>query len=471
MSLVVERVQYGVGQGAFHTQSITIDRDCFWQSDLQFPQDGLRFDFVFDCGTKGSRVADALADSIKHYRPKASLANHTATESIDALFISHFHDDHINGISQLCKAKKVERIFAPFHTQEDVLAVVLRSSEWLESANIPMAQVAVFLTELGHLYRRERLFGLPTIYVVPPDLVDDIRLPESLTDPALPVFPDGVQVTGSVNQRALFTDSDALRFGPIDGYPKIWEIKTWHFRLNHPTPSVEWQQAIDDLKKELSSTLGKHSVIDETTAKELLKKAGTIRKTLYDALDFDQVKHAKNHNLVSLCVYSGPPIRSRYPNESAIQRMNGPSIGSLKTDFHLDFSLHSPKLGRLQGGCHAEGQHSERTGWLGTGDALLGEDTVWQDFSRRLEWRRRSERVATVQIPHHGSAHGSNGAYYNPELLRHPDTLAVISAGAFSSYGHPALAVLSDMLQLGNPVVHIHEFVRPGLIEVVKVDY
>lgn len=471
MSLIVERVQYGVGQGAFHTQSITIDDNYWWRRDLQFPPEGLRFDFVFDCGSDESKVSNPLPDSIKHYRPKRSLAKPKEAEIVDALFISHFHNDHINGISQLCNTKTVNRIFAPFHTEEDVLAVILRSSEWLEATQVPAEQLATFLTELGHLYRRERLFGRPTIYVIPPNMDNGIQPPESLTDPELPPFPAGLKVPNSVNTSACFSDGDALTFGATDPWWDVWEIKTWHFRLDHPTPSTHWQQAIKDLKVKLSAIFGTPSAISPAKAKGLLKKVGDIRKDLCKALDIDKVKHAGNHNLVSLCVYSGPPTDAWNPEESAVHRMNGPSIAPRQTEIHLDFSLRSPKLGHLQGECHAEGENTLRTGWLGTGDTPLGDAAVWQDFDDRLGWLSRSERVATVQIPHHGSADSSAGSYYNPKLLGNPEMLAVISAAAYSNDKHPTLAVLSDILQRGNPVVHIHEFVRPGLIEIVKVDY
>lgn len=464
MSLIVERVQYGVGQGAFHTQSITIDEHCIWRCDLHYPESGVRFDFVYDCGTKGSKVGKAIANSIKHYKPKGTIDGQTTTKIVDAVFISHFHDDHINGIDQLCKAKQVVRIFAPFHTQEDVLAVILRSS----SANIKGAHATLFLTELRNLYRRERLFGRPTIYVTPPDMRNEFDPPESLTNPELPRFPEGVRVSDSVNSKACFTDDDAIEFGPANCDWQIWEIKTWHFRQHDPAPSAEWQDAIAELGTIFGTIFSNTAAIDAAAAEDLLKKAAMIRQKMCVALQIEEVEHAGNHNLVSMCVYSGPADCNRpWATSTIISRMNGPNSGNILAGTHLDFTLHSPKFGYLRGESHFADQVSNRTGWLGTGDALLGNPTVWQDFENRLEWQDRSENVATVQVPHHGSA----GDYYNSDLFDNSEILAVISAGAYSSYGHPAVAVLSDILQRGNPVVHIHEFVRPGLIEIVKVDY
>lgn len=465
MSLVVERVQYGVGQGAFHTQSITIDRNCFLRGDLDFPQTGLRFDFVFDCGVKSTKGND-VHDSIKHYRPKRTLSDPKANEVVDALFISHFHDDHINGIEQLCKAKTVQRIFAPFYTKEDVLAVILRSP----IASFTGVQAVLFLTELRNLYRQDRLFGRPTIYVVSSEMENQFDPPGSLTNPELPPFPEGVRVSDSVNNKACFTDKDALEFGPSNTDWQIWEIKTWHFRQHHPTPSPAWETAMDQLKTVFGGIFSSSTVIDAAEAKMLMAQANTIQKALCDALKTDKVTYAEKHNLVSMCVYSGPTERCYRPRatSSSIHRMNGPDIGNLQTGLHFDFSVYSPRLGHVRGGGASTEYVSNRTGWLGTGDAMLGNATVWKNFDDRLKWCTwRSDRVATVQVPHHGSA----GQYYNPNLFDNPETLAVISAGAYSSYGHPTLAVLSDILQRGNPVVHVHEFVRPGLIEVIKVDY
>lgn len=486
MSIVVERVQYGVGQGAFHTQSITIDEDCFWAPDLGIPPEGLQFDFVFDCGSDESKVPGALEASIKHYRPKltrsvpvsqpaaqtteADTAPNTPRNRrkgiVHALFISHFHDDHTSGIELLCEQKIVERIFAPYYTEDDVLAVILRNSEWLESSGASGEQAALFLREMGNLYRHERLFGRPTIYVIDPNLTDNSPLSPSLTDPALPPFPPGVQVSDSVNRQARFTDRDALEFGPARYRPSIWEIKTWCFRLQLPNPSAAWTTAIAKLRKQLDSIFKNRKAITPINAQTLLKKVHKIRKTLCAALKIEKVKHAGNHNVVSLCVYSGPPEYDLSSPRFSVQRMNGPSICN-PSDIQLDFSLNSPRLGRLRGEVQLEHQDSQPIGWLGTGDAMLGDDAVWDDFDARLDWGTRSMQVATVQIPHHGS----RGPYYNPELLGQAGTLAVISAAAYSSDRHPAISVLSDILQRGGAAVHIHEFVRPGLVEIVRMDF
>ena len=82
---------YPVGQGAFY-------------SEQHKTADGKEFTFVYDCGS-GKNISNEMKVKIATTFPK----NHI----IDALFISHFDADHINGIESLKNNYKIERVFIP----------------------------------------------------------------------------------------------------------------------------------------------------------------------------------------------------------------------------------------------------------------------------------------------------------------------------------------------------------------------
>lgn len=80
------RTFHSIGQGAFYTERFR------------------NFNFVYDCGTH----TDGKKRIEKYVR------NHfEKDEKINFLFISHFHEDHINGLEYLFSKYKVEYVFIP----------------------------------------------------------------------------------------------------------------------------------------------------------------------------------------------------------------------------------------------------------------------------------------------------------------------------------------------------------------------
>lgn len=73
---------------------------------------GEKFKFIYDCG--GNNISGAINQHI------------TQGEVIDMLVISHFDDDHINGLSDLFnKVSKIKRIFIPYYMgKEDYLLLM-----------------------------------------------------------------------------------------------------------------------------------------------------------------------------------------------------------------------------------------------------------------------------------------------------------------------------------------------------------
>lgn len=88
------RTIHPVGQGAFYTEC--------------FEDNGKKYNIVYDCGsdTTTSSARNSLIDKeIKQIFEKE--------EIINALFISHFHRDHINGIATLLRHCRVKYVFLP----------------------------------------------------------------------------------------------------------------------------------------------------------------------------------------------------------------------------------------------------------------------------------------------------------------------------------------------------------------------
>lgn len=89
------RTFHSIGQGAFYTEEFD------------------NFRFVYDCGT----------DTDGKKRIEKYIKNHfKENDIINALFISHFHRDHINGLEYLLSNFEVQKVFIP---QYDVYEHVL----------------------------------------------------------------------------------------------------------------------------------------------------------------------------------------------------------------------------------------------------------------------------------------------------------------------------------------------------------
>lgn len=84
--IIMIRTFHSIGQGAFYTEEFD------------------NFRFVYDCGT----------DTDGKKRIEKYIKNHfKENDIINALFISHFHRDHINGLECLLSTFKVEKVFVP----------------------------------------------------------------------------------------------------------------------------------------------------------------------------------------------------------------------------------------------------------------------------------------------------------------------------------------------------------------------
>lgn len=85
------RTIHPVGQGAFYSEV--------------FSNNGkYKYVVVYDCGGTSNRTNECVT----RFRDEQ-----LGDTQIDALFISHFHCDHINGISQLIENKCIKKIFIP----------------------------------------------------------------------------------------------------------------------------------------------------------------------------------------------------------------------------------------------------------------------------------------------------------------------------------------------------------------------
>lgn len=106
---------HNVGQGLFCSGEIRVF-DC---------SQNHKFVYVYDCGSSSS--AHYLSKAIHRF-------SHKITE-IDLLIISHFDEDHINGVSRLLGKCKVKRVLLPDISLEERLVLAFRSKVGISNKN------------------------------------------------------------------------------------------------------------------------------------------------------------------------------------------------------------------------------------------------------------------------------------------------------------------------------------------------
>jgi len=92
------RTQYPVGQGCFHAGTLK------WGKDPQ-----QRFDYVYDCGANKSEPLERAIDAMVE-----RLRVEDGSPVLDDLYISHLHEDHVNGLDQLLRRVQPHTVFIPY---------------------------------------------------------------------------------------------------------------------------------------------------------------------------------------------------------------------------------------------------------------------------------------------------------------------------------------------------------------------
>lgn len=94
----------GVGQGLFYSASISTGG-------------GRKCNFVYDCGTNYEKDKSLLIGKID---------SSFSDDTIDALFISHYHKDHISGVKHLSETYRIKKVFLPAFTEEELWLLCLK---------------------------------------------------------------------------------------------------------------------------------------------------------------------------------------------------------------------------------------------------------------------------------------------------------------------------------------------------------
>jgi hypothetical protein len=418
MGSFVVRRQHSVGQGFFHSGQITTS--------------GTQFRYVYDCGAM-SPYAAARRREVKAYLAQIG------ESAIDALFISHAHADHLNGLPDLLKSKgRAKTIFLPLIQLADRLIAFARAASedptvtedgfFVRFTLDPAAALGGFgpdriimfepgeggapggpngapplegaTREFGLEELPWRLVGRGTLMSTgtvpgPAGAVPVLRVPDTAA-----IAPRGVKATGWLlapyvdvavsAKRAKFLRSLAKRLKK-----SVPKLKSW---LDSPTN-------VEDL---------------------------LTTKVAHLAAAYKDVE--KDLNITSMSLYSGPADPT--------------NVGA-----------HRARFGTWQ---RIAEQHSS-LGWLGTGDAKLSETGRRRAFLKHYQVHLPA--VGTLTLPHHGS----DDNFHLDLLTKICANFYVAASDAFSNWRHPGTATIQGVAGAGKFVSNITSSVRSRFFEELDV--
>ncbi|QDK36401.1 hypothetical protein DOE51_01690 [Bdellovibrio sp. NC01] len=346
--------------------------------------------WIYDIGSRSLGGQSKLASAIDRFmRPRMfpAITNNT----VDVVFISHFDQDHVNGIP-LLKKKGIsvkEFVIPALNDQERIISLVdftigsraaenllpffLDPQTWLKEtfgADTVVRQVEPMNSE------RTPLFEEPLLENTEDTFSTDrphLEWPESGINPTMHSGSEGV-----------------LSLGPAGG--RI-SFRPFYFKqdLFHP----------QDFMKACQLHFGTTNCEDILND---LKNGNSFEKVRKDLRGLQKVI-AGNVNRSSLCLLINYHVKSRYSYLSCL----GGNFSFSKVD-HVD--------------------------WIGTGDVDLKHGLTKTNFYNTI--RPTVDRIITFQIPHHGS--GKNFDIQDLKVLQNVKNF-VVPYGTTNGYGHPSSAI------------------------------
>ncbi len=372
--MLFHRTFHAVGQGAFYSEELRHD-------------DGERlFRMVYDCGSS------TLKDKKMQIKATADLRNDT---DVDLLIVSHFHQDHINGIPAL----NPKRVLIPYLSPDVAIYLMVQ------------AQQDHTEFDLGMALHPEQVFPHAQIIRVIPENAEPPR-GEHLTALNIDLSTPPVPAVFNLPSNAT------ISIKPQGFCANIWEYIAYN--PNMEKYAKEFRKAIND----------EHLVWD------------SLQYGQYFKAHLEEITQAynprKKQNRHSLAVYSGPceildtHFRRPYLNRPCM------SAGFLEYCYHSRNYLYPFAASALY-----------------FGDATITRNWL-PNFYKEIK-EQRLEKVAFIQIPHHGSfySRGDQIIKLSPHhCLR--GRLGIISHGSKNSR-HPSSRLINALCDEETPVISVTE--------------
>ncbi|MDE0211898.1 MAG: MBL fold metallo-hydrolase [Boseongicola sp.] len=415
----VTRLQYPIGQGCFHA-GIIREGDAVYHDDHAFH-------YVYDCGSDDRKALGEAIDSYKNQVPH-----------VDALFVSHLDNDHVNGLDRLLSVVKVDTVYVPY-VNEVVLVLELIQAELDGALSVSLIEASM---DPGNWFRSRGVRRVVGVEESPDDGA-----------PGTGGDDDPVRPEGPRTERKIDSELGDPNVQEATGMGSGIEVVASGYRVPIRDRSLNWalvphvdpapRERLDRFEEELRKTLGL-SAEEPVTSTQLANamREKSERERLRECYDEIVPGGARRmHNRVSMSLYSGP-VSIEEEQEWCHRVLCGP-------DWRAE------ELIELFWSCEVGA-----VGWIGTGDATLNVKkvrTAWKGT-----YRPYRDRVATLLLPHHGSKRT-----FHCDVLDYLPYLEICaaSAGRRSRYRHPSESVRLDVASRRKAFFHVSQNPQTALLE------
>lgn len=367
------RTFHPVGHGAFYTERFYDDNN----SNIA--------NVVFDCGCyEWTAKGEKKRDFIKEINAVVDQEFPVLDEKtkIDALFISHFHTDHINGIPKLLQNCDVQRVIMPKLTDEAYMQSIMYSH-----------------------------------FVLGVDLNESLETLEQFKD-AIRYGEEGNNIIeveideDDISSDGIFDNIDLKELQSPISKSTILTLFSAKWKYVPFSTKERKQQLLNALKQgvlALCPALSKVPVDFKSIATQLINQPSLLDqcKLIYKSV-FGGKRY---HNSYSMTLFSGTcESHSTCALQCHLNLKDLPRYCTKNCIYMGDFEA-DPKISRKNTNCN---------------QFLKFYDKFWR-------------RVGLFQVPHHGSHDNVNVALYSPAKI------AIISAGKNDAYSHPHLDVIAEL--------------------------
>lgn len=435
-----DRVQYCVGQGFFHSGRLRLG--------------AAQLHYVYDCGANKSFVKQ-LRSELGDY-----LDRDLGARTLDVLFVSHLHDDHISGLDQLLVGP-VRRVVLPYLDPVERLVLVAKA---LDEGALTGTDLSLLTEQEGWFGRR----GVDEVIVVrgsedletpPPELPPTAETPEdaeSLDLSYLAPSSGGPSPMSARAARVEISDREPMVIRANGHAPINWVFLT----LVQPISQHVLDQFRGCVETEFKPSDPGFADVDVVMSdpRHLARLLGTRSRRKALIACYEPIAH--DLNLTSLALYSGP-LRwppSEVEESRAFGNAGIDSAFSMVLDYWRAWVPINTWRAWLPINTRICDEEGRVIGWIGTGDADLKSARGRQRF--RKHFGPVAPMVSILTLPHHGSWRN----FHRDALFGPPLRYCVSSANTVNRH-HPDPRVLHAVTVHGCVALMVSERPETSFVE------
>ena len=373
--MTMTRTFQPVGQGAFYTE--------------QFSKiDGRAFNMVYDCGSD-SLDYQSLSEVIQKSFPGESV--------IDAVFISHFDSDHVNGLPELMRHFKVRKIFLPIITGAAEIAY------WRFKSNVDSVN--------------EKRGKIP---------VADRFLDPDNDNSSEKIFKDFSRKNLPEIIRIKQLEGDARPNEVLHNVCDTLVLPNWHF-VPFNFKRFERESDFKDILSEAIRDVEAGTMVEDFTAEPI---------EVFRRIGFKKSKELLGRiNKITRERLRSKPFRARFGS------INGNSMtlysGERENEGQFSLSLR----------CQCDDSRKYKAGCLYMGDYAAKDNRAWKSLVGFYDSMKCWHGIGCVQLPHHGSRHD-----FNSEIAK-MDVCSAVSFGLGNMHHHPGKDVILSLLRNNRTII------------------